>query len=229
MHTRLALYEFQAGHPEAARTDCIIALIRQTNYPPALLLRGRMLLAVHGEAQAVEALELATGLNPLPEYQWALSEALRAAGRADEAGRIEEQLLKTGAAEDPRTFSLFLATRRITPSVAYALAERELIQRADVHTHDALAWASAASERWDEAAAHSALSLAEGTADARLFLHAAVISAHRAQMVEARQFLAKSSRLRHMLLPSELDQLREVERLLTAAGAPVPAILAGGK
>ena len=53
---------------------------RQPDYAAALLARGRVLLAMKRTAEAVEALERAARLNPLPEYQWTLADALRASG-----------------------------------------------------------------------------------------------------------------------------------------------------
>jgi tetratricopeptide (TPR) repeat protein len=217
MSTRLALYEFQSGHADTAQAACAAALKVHTDYPPALLLQGRMLLAATNGAQAIEPIRNAARLNPLPEYQWALSEALRATGQLEMAARTEAYLQRTGPAEDPRTFSLFLATRHLSPALALELAERELGQRADVHTHDALAWALAANERWDDAAAQIAMALAEGTVDARFLLHATAIATHRARLDEAREFAAKTSRVQHMLLPSERETFEKLGRLLRDA------------
>ena len=86
-------------------------------------------------------------INPLPEFQWALADTLRAAGRADEAAKVEATLKQTGAQSDPRTFALFLATRGEQTELAVQLAQRELQARADIFTHDALAWALAAAGR----------------------------------------------------------------------------------
>lgn len=229
MHTRLGGYEFQAGHFEAARAACATALTLQTNYPPALLLCGRILLAETNGIGAIEPLRLAAGLNPLPEYQWAFAEALRQAGRAAEADQVEGRLLNTGASEDARTFSLFLATRRLQPSTSCELARRELLQRVDVHTHDALAWALAADHQWDEAAKESALALAEGTADARLLFHAAWIAAHRGDAASAGPLTEKANRFRQMLLPSERAKLFEVERMLASVTASGPSAVVNNK
>src|SRR6185436_17389182 len=124
-------------------------------------------------------------------------------GRFDEAELVERQLLKTGRVEDPRTFSLFLSTRGIDAAAACEMARSELAQRADVYTHDAVAWALAARGDWDGAMVQSALALQEGTPDPRLLLHAAIINTHGGHIPEARQCLAKALRFQHMLLPSE--------------------------
>ena len=125
-------------------------------------------------------------INPLPEFQWALADTLHAAGRVDEAAKVEATLMQTGTQSDPRTFALFLATRGEQTELAVQLAQRELQSRADIFTHDALAWALAAAGRPDEAWPHMEKALAEGTIDARLFTHAGVLAAKLGRTTERR-------------------------------------------
>ena len=112
-----------------------------------------------------------------------------------------------GSIADPRTHALYLATRRISLPRALALTQEELQARADVFTLDAHAWALAASGRIAEAHQSITRALAEGTQDARLFLHAGVISAAAGRDREARQWLGRAEQLRAMLLPSEASEL----------------------
>src|SRR2546425_7524275 len=72
VYTRLAFYRLQAGALSEASRACDRALQFQTNYPPALLLQGRVLLAEGRSAEAIAVLEVAAKQNPLPEYQWVL-------------------------------------------------------------------------------------------------------------------------------------------------------------
>ena len=155
-------------------------------------------------------------LNPLPEYQWALADAMRARGLDSQAAAVEQQLLKDGPASDPRTVALFLATRRTDTQQALALTERELTVRRDVFTEDARAWALAAAGRLDEARAAMDLALSQHTKDARLFLHAGVIAASSGRRVDARRWLAQADALRSTLLPSELDLLHRHRSVSTS-------------
>jgi tetratricopeptide (TPR) repeat protein len=205
--TRLALYYFQAGSIADATVACDSALSFSPDYPAALLLRSRMLLAADKAAEAVEPAQRAADKNPLPEFQWALADTLHAAGRSDEAAKVETKLKQTGAQSDPRTFALFLATRGDQTGLAVQLAQRELKDRADIFTHDALAWALASAGRPDEAWPHMEKALAEGTADARLYAHASLLAARLGRATEAAAWLAKARTLQHMLLPSERQQL----------------------
>ena len=173
------------------------------------------LLAVNERSAAVEPLTLAAAHNPLPEYQWALADALRLAGRESEAARIEQELAARGEALDPRTLALYLATRGIEPARAVALAEQELEARGDIFTLDAHAWALAASGRVGEARDVIGRAVAEGTEDARLFLHAGAIHAAAGERREAATWLKKADRLRAMLLPSESAELtRQLKKVL---------------
>jgi tetratricopeptide (TPR) repeat protein len=207
-YTRLALYELQRGRSSAAGQALDAALSFQPAYPAALLARGRVLLALERPADAVGALAEAARLNPLPEYQWALADALRRRSLDREAEAVERDLVTRGAESDPRTLALFLATRHIETQQALTLSEHELLVRQDVFTEDAHAWALAAAGRTDEARAAMGRALAANTDDGRLFLHAGVIAASAGQRVEARRWLARAESFHMTLLPSELDTLR---------------------
>ena len=207
VNNRLAGLEVQAGDTEAARRHCEASLELRPDYPPALLLRGKMLLAQDNSEAAIADLERAAQRNPLPEYQWALAEALRAAGREPEAQQVETRLRSHGAKSDPRTFALYLATRGEDPALAVQLAESELQQREDVFTHDALAWALTAAGRIEEAGTQMARALAEGTGDARLFFHAAVIAARAGRAEDATKWFTKVAAMMDLLLPSEQELL----------------------
>ncbi|MGA7394976.1 MAG: tetratricopeptide repeat protein, partial [Terrimicrobiaceae bacterium] len=177
----------------------------------------RMLLDADRVAEAVASVQRATEINPLPEFQWGLADTLRAAGRAEEAATVEAKLKQTGAQTDPRTFALFLATRGEQPELAVQLAERELKDRADILTHDALAWALGSAGRLGEAWPHMEKALAEETADARLYMHAGVLAAKLGRTAEAESWLNKARNIQRMELPSEEQQIAEG---LTALAAP---------
>jgi tetratricopeptide (TPR) repeat protein len=204
---RLALYYFQAGSFSDAKSACQAALNYSANYPPALLLEGRFLLIENKAAEAISSVQQAATINPLPEFQWALADALRLAGRADDSAKVEAALKRDGAENDPRTLALFLATRGEQIDFAIELGQREFQSRADVFTHDALAWALAAAGRLDEAWPHMEKALAEGTIDARLFLHAGVLEAKLGHPSSAESYLSKARGLERMLLPSERQHL----------------------
>jgi len=222
VNTRLAFYEFQAGRVNKAEQQCAVALSLQNDYPPTLLLQGRILLSQSRFAEAVAVLQKAAKLNPLPEYQWTLAEALRAAGKENEASDVETQLCQRGAGSDPRTLAVYLATRQESPETALRFARTELDSRSDVFTHDALAWSLAATGRLTEAQNEMKRALAEGTEDARLFFHAAMIASQAGHSADAERWLRKASELSHLLLPSERNELQNA----MASGAEKKASVA---
>jgi sulfur relay (sulfurtransferase) complex TusBCD TusD component (DsrE family) len=125
------------------------------------------------------------------------------ADRVDEAKVVEAELKRRGATDDPRTFSLYLATRGEEAATALRLAQAELQTRANVFTLDALAWAWLANGSSAQAWMFAQRALAEGTQDGRLFLHAGVIAAAAGQREKAATYLAKATSMQQMLLPSE--------------------------
>jgi tetratricopeptide (TPR) repeat protein len=217
-HTRLAGYQFQNKEFADAEQSCAVALDFQPDYPPALLLRGRMLLAKGNFAEAVKSLTRAAELNPLPDYQWTFAEALRAAEMPEQAARVEAALNNRGASADPRTYSLYLSTRNESKPTALSLAEQELETRQDVFTQDALGWALAAAGNLEDSRRRMELALREGTKDARLLFHAAAIAARTGDAARFEKYSQAAQGLKHMLLPSERAML---DRLQTAAGAPM--------
>lgn len=209
--SKLAIYELQAGEMKRAYAFCDAALRTRPDYAPALLARGRLLLAENKTGEAVAALERAARLNPLPEYQWTLADALRAANRDAAAAEVERRLDATGAANDPRSYSLFLATRGRDPDVALRLAEEELKVRRDVYTLDALAWAQSAKGNAAEAWETMRSALALGIVDARLYLHAAAIAAQVGENRQARIYAGKATKSASSLLPGERIRLERLK------------------
>jgi len=197
VYTRLALYQLQHGTTKQALESCDTALSMQSDYAPAMLARGRTLLAMNRRTDALVELRRAAKLNPLPEYQWALEDALN----------DNSQIVTRSTTEDPRTLSLYLATRNEDIERAVRLAQQELTNRGDGFTHDALAWALAAAGRTTEAQQHMNQALSEGTADARLYFHAGVIAALNNDNKQARRWLEEASAIKQMLLSSERVQL----------------------
>jgi tetratricopeptide (TPR) repeat protein len=223
-YTRLATYKFQAGDVDAAAKSAGIALQFAENCAPALLLRGRILLAQNKVSAAIESLQRATDLTSLPEYQWALADALRESGDWQAAQDVEGRLVNSGTANDPRTFALYLVTRGERVQEALALAQRELNTREDIFTMDAVAWTLKANNRLTEARDYSEKSLKEGTQDARLFYHAGAIALALGDYANAGASFRHADKIKQVLTPSErgalnrqIAALKELEKSRTRA------------
>ena len=210
---RLGQLLWQQGDAASAGRCAARALELVSDFEPALLLQGRLLLAAGRSTEALVPLARATAILPLPEPRWVYAEALRATGRNQEAIAMEDRLVREGRAEDPRTVALFLATRGLEPDMAVQLTTAELVVRADVMTHAASALALVRDAKPDDALIQIHAALAEGTADARLLLYAGHVSAVTHQP-EAADFLRRASQLAPLLLPSERRLLEESLLLL---------------
>ncbi len=215
---RLGQLVWQHGDPEMAARCASRALELVSDFEPALLLQGRLLLSAGRPAEALVPLARAVSILPLPEPRWVYAEALRSAGRNAEALVIEDDLVREGRAEDPRTVALFLATRNREADMAVQLAGAELIVRADVTTHAANALALARDGRPEDALVQMRAALAEGTSDARLFLYAGHVSAL-VHQPDAADLLRRASQLASMLLPSERRLLEDSLLLLPRGSA----------
>lgn len=201
--TRHSGFCLQIGETSRALELAEAALADATSYPPALLARGRALIALGKVADAIVPLRQAAGLQPLPECQWWLADALAATGQRDQAHAFERQLKERGASADPRSLALFLATRGEEIEKAVRLAKAELAGRADVFSHDAVAWALFANGDVNGADVHMRAALAEGTKDARLFLHAGEIAVAQGDRTRANSYFGAASACGATLTPSE--------------------------
>ncbi|HZF49293.1 MAG TPA: tetratricopeptide repeat protein [Polyangiaceae bacterium] len=146
-----------------------------SDYPPALVGKGRVALAKGDAAKAAELLAISYQKSPLVETAWLLADAREAAGDAKGAEEARAKVVKTGRQTDPRTLAQFYATKGVEAAEAIKLAEEELKVRADIYTEDALAWALYRAGKFAEARAASDKAIRLGTKDARLLYHAGAI------------------------------------------------------
>jgi tetratricopeptide (TPR) repeat protein len=209
--SRLALLALARGDIDGALALARSATALVPAFPPALAAQGRALLALHRYAEAAAVLQVAADATALPEHRWLLVEALNAAGDNRGAGVIDARLRRDGAAADPLTLALYLATRGIDTAMAVRLARAELKQRADVHTEDALAWALHAGGDDAAAMAHAVRAISLGTPDPRLWLHAGLIAERTGDRRSATKWLGRAARQVAVLLPSEEQFLHQTQ------------------
>ncbi len=202
-----ARIELNTGDLTAARRAADAALEVLPNYPAALLTLGRVQLASGETVAAAESLREAASRRGEPEYLWALEEALLAGERTEEAADVAARLRRTGARDDARTFSLYLATREQAAETALQLAETELESRTDVFTRDAHAWALHRSGDNATASAVMERALEHETPDPRLWYHAGVIAHATGDVDAARRHLERASRCSVALTPTERAEL----------------------
>jgi tetratricopeptide (TPR) repeat protein len=222
-YTRLGTYQLQAGNSADAARSLKRATDFLPDYPGALLIRAKLLVSNNKCADALPILERAIQQSPLPEYQWMLADTAQIAGEKELAAKTEGAIRMRGKSEDPRSFSLFLASRHENSQLALALAQDELKKRRDVFTYDAVAWAALANGDAVQAQKNIEHALSEGTVDARLFYHAGQIALANGEKKIAAEWFVRAVPLKQMLLPSEQADLRAQLKRLQQSVAIFPA------
>jgi tetratricopeptide (TPR) repeat protein len=173
--THAAMLFWYQGDVRGADAGFQSALKDCSDYPPALVGRGRVAMANAEPARAAELFASAHKQSPLCETAWLLGDARAAAGDAKGAEDAYAQAVKTGRTSDARTLALFFATKDRDHDEAVRLAEGESKIRDDIYTEDALAWALYRAGKIPEAKAAIEKATALGTQDARLLYHAGAI------------------------------------------------------
>ncbi len=163
------------GDLDGADAGFVKALDGLTEYPPALVGRGKVALARGDGKRAAELFKRAYDQSPLPETAWLLGDARGQSGDAVGAADAYAKLEKDGRRGDPRTLALFLATKNQKPADALALAGEEMKARGDVYTEDTYAWALYRAGKVGDAKRVIDHARRLGTKDARLVYHQGAI------------------------------------------------------
>ncbi|MGI9293035.1 MAG: tetratricopeptide repeat protein, partial [Pseudomonadales bacterium] len=208
--TRLAELHLQVLNYPLAAQHAQKALTIDPDYAPALHMSAKTAMALGEWRQAIVFNRRAIAVQPLPHYLWLQIEALRAAGRLDEIGKLEGVLLSAGEADDPRLVAMYLATVGRDGQRALTLAQHELEQRQDALSHDAAAWAYWSVDDAVNALSHIEQALATGLQDARLYYHAGVIYTALDKTRKGTEFLQRAQRTQALLMPSERAHLQRI-------------------
>jgi tetratricopeptide (TPR) repeat protein len=160
-----------------------------SEYPPALVGRGRVAMASGDYARAAELFERAYKQSPLVETAWLLGDAKKAAGDGAAADTLYADVVKRGKQTDPRTLALFYATHDRDHDDAVTLAMSERKSRDDLYTEDTIAWALYRAGKLKEAREASDKATSLGTKDARLLYHAGAIRIAQGQKDEGEKLV----------------------------------------
>jgi tetratricopeptide (TPR) repeat protein len=204
---RLAQLQLQMGDTDTAMNSVRRALERFPESPPALRLEAAIWLHRQQPARALAPLRSAARRQPHPDVLWMLLETAEAVDDTQEAAHVRAQLLAVGEREDARAFALYLATHGEQLAFAEQLVRRELEERKDVYTYEALAWVQSARGQHAAALEHARRSLGAGTRDPRLYYHAGLIAERAGDSALAAQWLAEAALGSGLLLPSQRREL----------------------
>ena len=191
------------------------ALSLQSEFPPALVGRGRVAMAKGDPKRAAELFSRAYTQSPLVETAWLMGDAREAAGDAKGAEEAFAQAEKEGRRSDPRTLSLMWSTKNKNAAESLALIESEKKKRGDIYTDEALAWALYRNGKLEEAKVAIDRARSHGTKDARLMYHQGAIHIATGDTANGRKLVAEA-----LALNPKFDVVGEAEARKLVEAAP---------
>ncbi|HUE00177.1 MAG TPA: tetratricopeptide repeat protein [Bryobacteraceae bacterium] len=199
--TQMGHLRFASGNTDAAEKLFQQALTSLPAYYSALGNLAQVRIAQKRYEEAVVLLGRRYEAAPRAEYRYDLAEALRLAGRADEAQKAFAEFETTALAESSkrqnsnRELIFYYADHAHQPAKALQVAQPEYAWRHDVYTLDAYAWALHVNGEDVEARKLMETALALGIRDASLYRHAGEIALKTEDPAAARRYLKQAAEL----------------------------------
>jgi len=197
----LGSMQFKVGKIADARASYNQALTVFPGYYPALAGLGRIEMAEHQDAAAMDHYKRAQAVVPLPEYAAALANLYNRNGKPAEARKqrdlidVIDKMAQVSNEKTNRNLAILFADENRNLNRALSLVENEIAVRPDVYTYDALGWVLFKLKRLDEAERASVEARKLNTPDPLFYLHAAQIARARNKPEEARELRAKAQAL----------------------------------
>lgn len=189
---QVAAFDFSGGRYESAEAVSTRALEWVPEYAPGLVARGRARLALGKGELAVEDLERALELRPLPEPAWLLGDAYEYLGDSAKAALAHARVETEGRRGDRLTLATFYAVKNKNLAEAQKIITEEMKTRGGIFVEDTLAWVLFRQGRLDEARAASDRAMALGTKEARLLYHAGAIRMARGDKTRGRALIVEA-------------------------------------
>jgi tetratricopeptide (TPR) repeat protein len=189
---------FENGRLRPATRSYREALVHFPGYVHAEAALGKVAAARGRYGEAIARYGRAVERLPLPQYEGALGDVLRAAGRDREAreafGAVDaiQRLLEANGVRTELETALFDLDHGGRPGDALARARLAYAERKSIEAEDVLAWALYVNGRCNEARAHSARALRLGTRDALKLFHRGMIERCLGERAAERSFLRRA-------------------------------------
>jgi tetratricopeptide (TPR) repeat protein len=189
---------FDNGRLASASRAYREALAHFPGYVHAEAALGKVAAARDRYPEAIRRYQRAVERLPLPQYEGALGDVLRAAGREREAqeafGAVDalQRLLEANGVRTEVETALYDLDHARRPADALARARLAYAERKNIEVEDVLAWALYANGRCEEARAHSARALRLGTRDALKLFHRGMIEGCLGKRATERSFLRRA-------------------------------------
>ena len=195
VRTQLANLYFNSGDPEQAELEYRLTLRNRSDYVYALAGLGRVRAAQGQMQEAIQYLNQAVTMMPLPEFVITLGDLYQAAGQQEDAEQqyqlvaAIEGLYRANGVDMDMEIALFNADHDRNLEETVALARKAYASRPSIHGADALAWVLYKSGDYEEAQKYSIEALKLGTKDSLKLFHAGMIALRLGDKGQARQYL----------------------------------------
>ena len=193
-HAQLGHLHLEMGQLGSARREFLHAAHVFPGHPFATAGLARVAAAEGDFRLALDTVMTIVSTAPTPADLAFAGDMLAALGDKDAAEqkyRLAEAAWRTDAPE-PSRLARFLAEHGRHLDEAIAIGERARVDRNDIFTADALAWAYFQTGRLDRANTAMALALRTGSRDRVIRFHAAAIARASGQMSKARAYIAQA-------------------------------------
>ncbi|HSL31580.1 MAG TPA: tetratricopeptide repeat protein [Anaerolineales bacterium] len=182
VRTQLANLYFNSGDLERAEQEYQLTLQSRPNYIYALVGLGRVRHAQGRIEEAIELLNQAVGVMPVPEFVITLGELHESAGKQDAAQQqydllaTIETLHRANGVDMDMEIALFNADHDRHLEETVRLAREAYAHRPSIHGADVLSWALYKTGNYEEAQTYSEEALKLGTRDPLKLFHAGMIA-----------------------------------------------------
>src|SRR5580704_13544003 len=219
--TQMAHLELARGNTAQAEKHLQQAVSLFPGYHYALGNLAKVRIQQKRYDEAIHLLEQRYQAAPHAENLYDLAEALRLAGRNDDAKKAfaefeRKSLLETNRGDNSnRELIFYYADYAHEPVKALEVASREFARRRDVYTLDSYAWALHVNGRDQEASKQIEAALAVGIRDAKLVRHASEIALKTVDRAAAHKYLQQAV----LLNTAESEQARALLARLSPTAA----------
>jgi tetratricopeptide (TPR) repeat protein len=201
VRTQLANLYFNMGDLERAELEYQRTLQNRPDYVYALAGLGRVRAAQGDMDGAIQYVNQAVTIMPLPEFLITLGDLYHATGRQHEANQqyrlvsAIETLHRANGVDMDMEIALFNADHDQNLEETLALARKGYAKRPSIHAADALAWAFYKNGNYEEAQRYSARALQLGSKDPLKLFHAGMIALELGDRAQAREYLEEALRI----------------------------------
>ena len=198
VRTQLGNLYFNMGDLERAELEYQRTLQDRPDYVYAIAGLGRVRAAMGDMKEAIQLLNQAVTIMPMPEFVITLGELYEVTGEPEKASQqykllaTIEKLHRANGVDLDMEIALFNADHDQNLEETVALARRAYANRPSIHAADALAWTLYKTGQYEEAQKYSAEALQLGTKDALKLFHAGMIAHALHNDQQAQQYLEQA-------------------------------------